>query len=380
LCNEPGVRGKTKWITEEHKPTEELVEMVDDFIAEVKTGVLEKPPCFKDTLKDERVKLAKADVNVPEKIKTRLFAASPMILLITLRMYFGAFFAHSVINRINNSLTSGVVCQGADWQQMANWLSTVSTKVDDGDYSCFDSTQPSGFLLATFNAIRTWYLLNGGTKEDDIMRIRLSDLVINPFHCANGTIFRVEGGNPSGVFGTTGINGGVNMTAFYYAFRQLYPLSNASEFLDKIRTLTHGDDVLFSVHEDFAEFTSENIGKALARIGMVFTPALKGDIATVARPIEDVTFLKRRFSKFWGIFRAPLATESSLEMCNWITKSADPITATIDNVKMAMHELAVSEDDYELQKQLQAAVYQQTGTLLPIITKEELFREFTKHF
>jgi hypothetical protein len=380
LCNEPGVKGKTKWITEEHLPTPELTQMLDDFVAEVKSGVLTHPPCFKDTLKDERVKLAKADPNVPEKIKTRLFAASPMVLLIILRVYFGAFFAHSVINRTRNTLTSGTVCQGADWEQMAMWLASVSTKVDDGDYSCFDSTQPSGFLLATFNAIRTWYNLNGGTKEDDIIRMKLADLVIHPFHCANGTIFRVEGGNPSGVFGTTGINGGVNMVAFYYAFKQIYPMSNCTEFLDKIRTLTHGDDVLFSVHEDFDNFTSENIGKALAKIGMVFTPALKGDTATVARPIEEVTFLKRRFEKCWGIFRAPLATESSLEMCNWITKSNDAVTATIDNVRMAMRELAISEPDTTLQEALQAAVYEKTGTLLPIITKAELLKEFTSHF
>jgi hypothetical protein len=67
-------------------------------------------------------------------------------------------------------------------------------------------------------------------------------------------------------------------------------------------------------------------------------------------------------------------------MCNWITKSNDAVTATIDNVKMAMRELAISEPDTTLQEALQAAVYEKTGTLLPIITKAELLKEFTSHF
>jgi hypothetical protein len=115
---------------------------------------------------------------------------------------------------------------------------------------------------------------------------------------------------------------------------------------------------------------------------MTFTPVLKGDITTFARPIEQTTFLKRGFKKIAGIYRAPLARESSLEMCNWITKTADPVKATRDNCEQACRELAISEDDEVYQKQIQQALYAQTGgaVLLTYPSQEELIREHYKNF
>jgi hypothetical protein len=69
-----------------------------------------------------------------------------------------------------------------------------------------------------------------------------------------------------------------------------------------------------------------------------------------------------------------------MEMVNWITKSNDPLSATIDNCKAAMRELAISEDTVELQTKIQAAVYRKTGTILPIISAVELCNEFYKFY
>jgi hypothetical protein len=380
LSLEPNAQGKKKWIDEDHQPTPALCRMVATFIREVEIGKVENPPIFKDTLKDERVKLAKADMNHPENIKTRLFAASPLVFLLTLRMFFGAFFGHAIFNAIFNTCTSGANPFGSDWHQLADWLHQVSKKVDDGDYKCYDTTQPSGFLIAVFDSIRAWYRLNGGSERDDMIRERLAEFCYHAFHSCRGTVYRVQGTLPSGMFGTTQINSGVNLVTFFYAFTKIYPNATNQEFLDNVRTATHGDDVIFAVSDKFPEFTSENIGLALAEIGMVFTPALKGDTPTVARPIEEVTFLKRSFKKIQGLYRAPLATESSLEMCNWITKSNDPRTATIDNCKNAMRELALSEPNDDWQKKIQAAVYNQCGELLPIISASELCAEFKKFY
>jgi len=118
----------------------------------------------------------------------------------------------------------------------------------------------------------------------------------------------------------------------------------------------------------------------LAEVGMIFTPAAKDGVETHARPIEEVTFLKRGFKRMFGVYRAPLATASSLEMCNWVTKSRDPIMATIDNVTTAMRELAISEPDTMLQQQLQAAVMRNTGRIVPIISPTEMCRSFFSSF
>ncbi|AOX47510.1 polymerase polyprotein [Kuiper virus] len=382
LCLETDARGKRKWITDERQPTPEFRKMMTDFIDEIKNGQLEDIPIFKETLKDERVKLAKADYDHPDKIKTRLFSASPLKLLVALRMYYGTFMAHAVRNEIRNTCTSGANPHGPDWQMIADWLHEVSDKVDDGDYSCFDTSQPSGFLKAVYDSIRAWYRRNGGSKEDDLIRERLAELCYHPFRSARGVVYRTNGSLPSGMFGTTQINSGSNLVAFYYAFRYLYPESTSEDFLASVRTVTHGDDVLFSVSDAFKGFTSENIGRALTTVGMTFTPADKGGTATLARPIEQTTFLKRGFKKICGIYRAPLATSSSLEMCNWITKSADPLQATIDNCKAAFRELAVSEEDTTLQEQIRDAIYRKTNGrhLLPIVTQKEAINSFLKHF
>lgn len=380
LCTEMRGQGKRPWFTEEHEPTEELIKLCEQMEDEILNGVLTDPPVFRDTLKDERVKLAKANWDDRAKIKTRLFSASPLVFLMLLRKYYGAFFSHLIMNNVTNTTTSGVNPFGPDWQRIANWLHQASPNVDDGDYSCFDTTQPAGFLKPVYDSIRHWYLLNGGSVSHDIIRERLAELCFHSFHLARGTIYRVEGSLPSGMFGTTAINSGVNLVAFYYAFKQIYPEATSSDFLDNVRTVSHGDDVLFSVSTRFKEFTSEAIGKALSGVGMTFTPALKGGVATVARPIEEVSFLKRGFKILNGIYRAPLTTESSLEMCNWITKTNDQVSATIENVETAFRELAISEDDDSYQKLLQEAVYKETNVLLHIPTQNEVLASFREHF
>ncbi|APG78996.1 hypothetical protein 1 [Changjiang picorna-like virus 14] len=382
LCLEPDAKGKSKWINLEREPTQEFREMMDCFIGELKSGELKDIPIFKETLKDERVKKAKANINDPTKIKTRLFSASPLKLLVALRMYYGAFMAHVVRNQIRNTSTTGTNPHGPDWQMIADWLHEVSTKVDDGDYSCFDTTQPSGFLQAVYDAIRQWYNMNGGTEEDDKIRRQLAELCYHPYRSARGVVYRTNGSLPSGLFGTTPINSGVNLVAFFFAFKKLYPLATSRDFLENVRSVSHGDDVLFSVSKEFEGFTSENIGKALAEVGMIFTPADKGGVASYARPIEETTFLKRGFKKIAGIYRAPLETTSSLEMANWITKTADPTKATIDNCEAAFRELAISENDTVIQERIRDAVYRTTNGrhTLQLVTQEEAIAALFKSF
>ncbi len=382
LCMDPQAFGKRKWISEERVPTDEFRRAHEEFIAQLVEGDLSDIPIFKETLKDERVKLAKADITQPDKVKTRLFSASPLHLLVALRRYYGAFVAHTVRNKIRNTCTSGVNPHGADWQMIADWLHEVSDKVDDGDYQDFDISEPSGFLIATYNAIREWYKMNGGNSHDDKIRERLAELCYHPFRSARGVVHRTNGSLPSGMFGTTTINSGSNLTAFFYAFKVLYPDASAQDFLSNVRTVTHGDDVLFSVSPNYPAFTSENIGHALKNVNMVFTPADKSGIASQARPLEENTFLKRGFKKIHGIYRAPLDRQSSLEMCNWVTKSSDPVKATIDNCEAALRELAISEDDEVWQRKIRDALYKKTQGRVNLVipSQEEAIAANLKHF
>lgn len=383
-CLKPDAMGKRRWINDDHTPKQELIEIVDQFLHQLRTGNITEEfiPIFKDTMKDERLPHRKADKDKPDGIKTRLFSACPLHLLVTLRQYYGAFFAHLIQNAIHNTTTSGVNPFGPHWHMIAMWLHEVSPLVDDGDYSSFDSTQPPIFLNTVYKSIRHWYNLNGGTPEDDLIRERLSEFCTYAFHSARGYVYRSYGSLPSGMFGTTAINSGVNLLCFWYAFSQIYPEATSQDFLDNVRTVTHGDDVMFSVSKAYANFTSEAIGVQLRKIGMTFTPATKGDTHTVARPIEECTFLKRGFKKMQGFYRAPLATESSLEMVNWITKCPDPQKATTDNCMAALNELAISEANTEYQQKICTALYEATegNVLLHPVTPAEALINLRKHF
>lgn len=387
LCLETN-GGKGKWITPDRQPTPEFRKMVEDFITGLENDKLVEPVLFKDTLKDERVKKHKADRTNPEKVKTRVFSAAPLVHTVVSRMYFGAFVSHAVKNSIRNTCTSGVNPHGPDWQMIVDYLQEVNNLTDDGDYETFDLTTPSGFMFATFLAIIKWYNINHRDpdspqhQKDTKVRGHLADIACHPMHVVNGIVYITNGVLPSGLFGTTIINCGDNLCCFYYAWKKIYPMETAQSFLKNVRTVTHGDDVLFSVSPDFPDFTTANIGQALRTIGMNFTAADKSEFGSVARPIEGCQFLKRGFKKIAGIYRAPLERNSSLEMCNWVTKCPDLEQATVDNIETAMRELAISEDDTVWQEKLQKAIYQHTNgrRYLPIPTQADAIRDLFKHF
>lgn len=72
---------------------------------------------FMDSLKDELRPIPKA-----MDFKTRLISASPIVLLITYRMYFGAFMHWYKVNRIDNQSAIGVNVYSDEWDLIAKKL------------------------------------------------------------------------------------------------------------------------------------------------------------------------------------------------------------------------------------------------------------------
>jgi hypothetical protein len=376
LC-QTAKHGKRDFFTPEKVPLPTLVEMCENFEQQLKDGTVTDVPIFRDTLKDERVALRKCDKSNPKAIKTRVFAASPLVLLMLSRKYFGAMCAHLINNRIRNTTTSGVNPYSDEWHAISMHLHAVSPEVDDGDYSGFDSTQPAGFLFAVYQSWIDWYEENdkGWKPIDSIIRLRLADLCVNAHHMAHGTIYRTYGSLPSGVFGTTHLNSGVNLIAFYYAFTKVYPETSVGEFMKTVRMVTHGDDVLFAVDPDYDDFTAERIGHELKAIGMEFGPATKDGIFQSARPIEKCTFLKRGFTKVDQKYRAPLDVGVCIEMTNWITKSNDPVSATIDNVETAIRELVLADEE-KLANDMARLVRQRFNRVVDVPTRTQLLSKY----
>jgi hypothetical protein len=371
--------GKRHWIQLPNFIHQDLRNAVNKLIEEAKEGKI-SPSIFKDTLKDERRKLSRCNPKDPENIKTRVFAASPMHLVIFLKMYFGSFFTHQQNQRIHNTTAIGVNPYSVEWHRIVMKLREVSPNANDGDYERFDTTQPPAFIDNNFIAARKWYRMYGGSKEDDQIRMCGGRQVTFAIHMCRGELSRVAGKNPSGTYGTTQINSGTNIQAFQYAWDKINPqLRGATEFHKNVRIVTNGDDVIFSVHPRIKNFTIQNIGLQLNNINMNITPALKEGGFVEERPIEECTFLKRGFKRMGGFYRGPLDIETCKDMTQWTKKSRDNLAATIENCKIAAAELAITQPTGEIREQLGTALAQ-IGSFVHLPTTAEVLEDHKQFF
>jgi hypothetical protein len=393
--------GKRHWInTETRFIHEDLRQAINQLEQDAIDGKI-SPTIFKDTLKDERRKLSRCDRSKPEDIKTRVFAASPMHLVIFMKMYYGAYFQHMQNERIKNTTAIGINPYSCEWHQIVMKLREVDSKVNDGDYERFDTTQPPAFIDGFFQVARKWYQLYqrvdaprmpvydvwgkqkhlpASTDHDDMCREAIGRQVTFAIHLCREETYRVAGKNPSGVFGTTQINSGSNLQAFQYSWDKIYPQhAGPVHFHRNVRMVTNGDDVIFSVRREFSDFTIANIAVQMAKINMIITPALKEGGLVEARPVEQVTFLKRGFKLMNGFYRAPLDIEVCKDMTQYTKKSADNMAATIENIKISAMELGVTEPTGETRKLLSDALTK-LGRHTPLPTSAEVLRDHAKFF
>jgi hypothetical protein len=108
---------------------------------------------------------------------------------------------------------------------------------------------------------------------------------------------------------------------------------------------------------------------------MEFGPATKDGIFQSARPIEKCTFLKRGFTKVDQKYRAPLDIGVCIEMTNWITKSNDPVSATIDNVETAIRELVLADEE-KLANDMARLVRQHFNRVVDVPTRTQLLSKY----
>jgi len=340
--------GKAYWIDNINKTIHpELTTLIQERERELRKGSLSTPFIFKDSLKDEKRKFKHTDVNDLSNVKTRVFSASPMDLTILMKMYYGAYFQHITRNKIRNTATVGVNPFGMDWHLLVEYLKEVSNLCDDGDYANFDTSESGSMLLAVLTAANDWY----DEPEHRGLREVLARQIAFPVRLARGKLYATDGGLPSGTFGTTHINGGVNLGVFMLAYKHITG-HGIGDFADKVRLLTHGDDNIFSVAPSRAEFTTTKIGEFAKTIGFVYTPVAKDETTSVARDITECSFLKRGFVRIGKYWRAPLEKESCIEMMLWITKCKSPTAAMMDNVRTAMSELAITDPQGEIREKV----------------------------
>jgi len=165
-----------------------------------------------------------------------------------------------------------------------------------GDFSNYDQRIGATWMRAAWQVLvdllkETIYFKNL-SEQDKEAHVNLWDSIIagvsNPVTWFFGDLLMLDGSNPSGHPLTVIINGIVNYMYMAYAFSQLCP---DKSFDDCVRMMTYGDDNMLTVCPSCPEFNQVAITQTLADIGVLYTDADKGLVAS--HYCSKLTFLKR---------------------------------------------------------------------------------------
>lgn len=329
--------GKYPWVDDNFDPTDELIEMIAQRELAAKRGERTRT-LWKDTLKDER-----RDIPRVNAIKTRLFSAGPIDYLVILRMYFLSFAAYVMRSRIDNEIAIGIDVN-TEWYRLSRYLHRNGNNMIAGDFSNFDATLNEGILWGVLDIINDFY---DDGEENALVRSVLWREITNSSHILpSGIVYSQDHGNPSGNALTSVINSIYNSICARLVYMDIFG-GTLDGFDEGIAFISYGDDNIFSVTSDLCgAFNQQTVSTAFASLGMTYTLEDKTDTSTfLFRPLESVTFLKRRFV-FPGpcVCVPPLPLSTILEIPLWVRSKVGERELVIQAVEMALRELAYHDE------------------------------------
>jgi len=308
-------------------PDERLMKRILEREHDAIKGVV-TPTLFIDQLKDERREIEKVLA-----AKTRVFNVAPFDLNILVRKYFGTFIAHLMSNSVRGECAVGINPHGVDWKLLYDRLSCNGEYWLGGDYSNFDKTLSYQACMAVLQVIDDFYG-DGHT----VVRRTLFQTMFSAYHLLGDTVYWVPFGNPSGIALTVIINSLVNMVYIRYAWCMI--MGSIQGFVRNVALSVYGDDNIMTVSGECIErFNMESISKILSDVGITYTTPTKKEIISKDIPLEELSYLKRRFRFERGHVFAPLDIRSIKEMLMWTRVSGSIEAATAINCEAALREL-----------------------------------------
>nr|QKN88947.1 MAG: hypothetical protein 1 [Picornavirales sp.] len=346
---------------------------------------------FQVFLKDECVKLKK----IYEETKTRTIAAAPLDYSIAYRRFNHTLHCAIMDNWQELPIKVGINPTSLDWHTLFTSLSKTSMRAVDLDYKGWDFSAHPFFidLLAEFYDTLYKNLDPNYTPLDKEIRDGLYSQIKNFFLLIGRTLYRSEGGIPSGYPGTTIDNSLVNFLITYWAFRQIArrrnpKLLNFFSFNQLVTCAIYGDDIVMAVDSRLLQdFNGLSIPDVVARIGFNAQPADKGSTFISDRPLKDCIFLSRGFKFTSGFWIGPLEIDHMLKPSWYVTDSrshdfwrephkkctrADIVTSSYESMvfEAALH----SDDVFNMVRDAAMKVYARCKLRIPPTKKECLAR------
>ncbi|APG77912.1 hypothetical protein [Changping earthworm virus 1] len=245
-----------------------------------------------------------------EKGKVRIFEQPSLEYVLLFRKYFGDFLGWYK-QRPGFKFYHGIgIDKEAVWGHFAQGFLSVGSEAHAFDYSNWDgSVAPEGF---EFFLDVTDHFYGSDTAERNA-RHTLVRMLRDSYHIFGGRLYRTTQGNKSGNPATDVFNSIVNsfvmMTTFVTCQKLDQRQADLSEFDEKVRMLTYGDDLALAVRPDVAGyFHGKQIAALTEVMGYKITSADKKSEIPKTIPFEEVTFLKTPFvySEEDDLWLAPL--------------------------------------------------------------------------
>jgi hypothetical protein len=248
------------------------------------------------SLKDEPVSLKKSISG-----KTRVFAVCPLALTVVARKFYLCTIRLMQNNQQVFESAVGIVAQSNQWRKMMEYLvQHGEDQIVAGDYASFDKRMSPVFSGAAFEILIDLCRETGNFTDEDILIMEcVKEDIIYPLMAYHGDLVQFYGSNPSGHPLTVVINSLVNSIYLRYAYLELNPEKECTDFKTNVKLMTYGDDNIMGVSPDIPWFNHTTISKTLADIGVTMTMANKEQESIPYISIHDAklgaSFLKRSF-------------------------------------------------------------------------------------
>nr|ULF99922.1 MAG: hypothetical protein [Marnaviridae sp.] len=286
---------------------------------------------YNSNLKDEMLAMRKIVAG-----KTRTFYVCPVAFLCNMRMSTLGMCRVMVRRRDIFGTAIGLNCHSEEWNDCFERAERIEgNNCVAGDFEAYESILSILISNGTNHVFKHIAALsnNYDPSETLVLDTLLADTV-NPTINFFGTLITLLGGEASGHQMTTHFNSVANNLLHMYAYvvialeKASYDMPDyfeedfdvdgtADEFFDKVFRDTLGDDVYLKVSPDRSEYNHTTIKNVFAGMGIKYTMADKTAESVPYIPIEDVSFLKRKFcdhEAFPGIKVAALEKESIYKM------------------------------------------------------------------
>nr|WPV63377.1 MAG: polyprotein [Wufeng shrew picornavirus 2] len=260
--------------------------------------------------------------------KTRVFEQPGLEYVLLSRQYFGEFLGWYK-DHAGFTLYHGI---GEDkevvWGAYLKGFAECGAQGHAFDYSNWDgSVPPQAF---EFFLEVTDHFYRSGTAEARNVRHGLVRMLRDGLHVMNDQCYRTKQGNKSGNPFTDVFNSVCNTWVMYSAWMMTKAEAGLeptlTDFDDKVRMLTYGDDLMMTVRPDALQFfTGPAIERACVKLGLKITDAKKTGVIPDFVSFKEMSFLKSEFNvvktRFGSIVLAPMPEADILKELTHCPKS-----------------------------------------------------------